>query len=159
MNERTRTCSRAAGAAALALLALVVAAPARAALGEPASSIATDRSALRAKARATVSRDGYSVEEMRTGSVTLREYVSPDGRVFAIAWDGLAHPDLKPLLGAYAAEYEAASRAAPRTPGRRSQRLRSDRLVVERWGHMRDRHGRAYDPALLPAGVTLDAIR
>lgn len=150
---------RGAAAAALALLALGAAAPARAALGEPASSIAGDREALRAAARATVARDGYSVEEMRSGSVTLREYVSPDGRVFAIAWDGLAHPDLKPLLGSYAGEYEAASAAAPRAPGRRSQRLQSDRLVVERWGHMRDRHGRAYAPALVPSGVALDAIR
>jgi hypothetical protein len=150
---------RGAAAAALALLALGAAAPARAALGEPASSIAEDRKALRAAARATVSRDGYSVEEMQSGGVTLREYVSPDGRVFAIAWDGLAHPDLKPLLGSYAGEYEAASAAAPRAPGRRSHRLRSDRLVVERWGHMRDRHGRAYAPALVPAGVELDAIR
>jgi Protein of unknown function (DUF2844) len=150
---------RAACAPALALAAVCAAASARAALGEPASSIPADRRALGAVVRAKTVRHGYTVEEMRSGSVTLREYVSPDGLVFAIAWDGLAHPDLKPLLGSYAAEYEGAAHAAAHAPGGRRQRLSSERLVVERWGHMRDRHGRAYAPALLPAGVPLDAVR
>jgi hypothetical protein len=32
-------------------------------------------------------------------------------------------------------------------------------VVVERWGHMRDLHGRAYLPALLPDGVTVDDLQ
>jgi len=31
--------------------------------------------------------------------------------------------------------------------------------VVETWGHMRAMRGRAYVPALVPAGVALDEIR
>jgi hypothetical protein len=32
-------------------------------------------------------------------------------------------------------------------------------VVVDRWGHMRDLHGRAWIPDLVPQGVTLDEIR
>ena len=34
-----------------------------------------------------------------------------------------------------------------------------DRVVVEKWGHMRNLQGRAYAPALLPPGVSSDEIR
>ncbi|HSB20716.1 MAG TPA: DUF2844 domain-containing protein [Anaeromyxobacteraceae bacterium] len=139
--------------------ALVAAAPARASLGGKADSVEADRKALSAARRATVARAGYTVEEVDTGAVRVREYVSPSGVVFAVAWNGLAHPDLDTLLGSYAAAWRQADRQVPRTPGRRSRAVRTPRLVVERWGHMRDWQGRAYDPALLPAGVSVDEIR
>ena len=139
--------------------ALGAAAPARASLGGKADSVEADRKALSAARRATVARAGYTVEEVDTGAVRVREYVSPSGVVFAVAWNGLAHPDLDTLLGSYAAAFRQADRQVPRTPGRRSRAVRTPRLVVERWGHMRDWQGRAYDPALLPAGVSVDEIR
>ena len=43
-------------------------------------------------------------------------------------------------------------------PGRHFRAVRGQRVVVERWGHMRSLHGRAYDPALFPAGVKIDEI-
>jgi hypothetical protein len=139
--------------------ALGAPAPARASLGGKADSVEADRKALSAARRATVARAGYTVEEVDTGAVRVREYVSPSGVVFAVAWNGLAHPDLDTLLGSYAAAWREADRQVPRTPGRRSRAVRTPRLVVERWGHMRDWQGRAYDPALLPAGVSVDEIR
>ncbi len=139
--------------------ALAVPRFAAAALGESAASVAADRKALGATARGVTQRRGYSIHELASGSSTVREYVTPGGVVFAVAWNGLAHPDLTPLLGAYAAEYEQADRDQPRVPGRRRRHVGTERLVVEKWGHMRDLHGRAYAPALVPAGVKLDAIR
>jgi hypothetical protein len=143
----------------LALVALLAAPPARAALGEAETSIAHDREALAAVARGTTDRGGYSVHELERGGTTIREYASPQGVVFAVTWSGLANPDLHTLLGGYAAEYERAVSGSPRVKGRRSRRVAAPHVVVDTWGHMRDRHGRAYLPELVPPGVSLDALR
>jgi hypothetical protein len=139
--------------------AVLLARPSRAALGEPVESVARDQAALRAEARATTERGAFTVHELDAGGTTVREYVTPDGRVFAVAWSGLAHPDLHPLLGAYADDYQRAAEATPSPHGQRSQRVTGTDVVVERWGHMRDRHGRAYVPSLLPTGVHVDALQ
>jgi hypothetical protein len=147
---------------ALGLGLALVAAPARAALGEPEDSVASDRRALSATARTTTDAGPYRVHELVSGGTTIREYVNAEGVVFAVAWSGMANPDLGPLLGAYAGEYRAAARAArgsPRAGGRRGLRVSGPHVVVDRWGHMRDRHGRAWLPDLLPAGVNVDALR
>lgn len=133
--------------------------PAHAALGESADSVESDRKALSAVRRATTSRAGYAVQEVVSDANTVREYVSLSGIVFAIAWNGLSHPNLTPLLGSYADEYRHALRQTPRKPGRRALKVMGDRIVVEKWGHMRNLQGRAYVPALIPSGVSLDEIR
>jgi hypothetical protein len=140
--------------------ALGSAAPARASLGETVASVEADRKALSAVRGAVTSGPGYEVHEVQAGGTLVREYVSPAGVVFAVAWSGMAHPDLGPLLGTYAAGFRDAEKQAPRRPGnRRQQEIGTDRLVVQRWSHMRDHRGRAWDPSLVPAGVSLDAIR
>jgi hypothetical protein len=142
----------------LALAATLAAPPARAALGEAEASVAQDREALAAVARGTTDHGGYSVHELERGGTTIREYVSPQGVVFAVTWSGLANPDLRTLLGGYAAEYERAAAGSPKVKGRRSRRVAAPHVVVDAWGHMRDRHGRAYVPELVPPGVSLDEI-
>ena len=104
-------------------------------------------------------RTGYNVHEVISASVTLREYLSPSGVVFGIAWNGLIHPDLTPLLGSYAGEYGEALRQTPRKPGRRRLQVKTNQVVVEKWGHMRNLKGRAYAPALIPPGVSVDEIK
>lgn len=166
-------------ASATALLALLLAgAPARATLGEPDTSVERDRQALemeRAPAvlrggAATPSsgvatpsgdvatlRGGVAVHQLASGGTTVREFVTPAGTVFAVAWSGLARPDLAPLLGAYHAGYRAA--AARALPSRGPRRVEAGPVVVETWGHQRSLHGRAYLPALVPAGVSLDDLQ
>jgi hypothetical protein len=131
---------------------------AHAILGENADTIASDRKTLAAVHKASTPRRGYTVEEMASESTAVREYVSPSGVVFGIAWNGIVHPDLTQLLGSYSGEYTAALREAPRTQGRRSRRLVTDNVVVETWGHMRNLRGRAYAPNLVPGGVRIDEI-
>lgn len=146
--------------AGVAVVAILAFAPwARATLGGRADTIGADRKALSAVHRASTSRNGYTVEEIVFDSTAVREYVSPDGIVFGIAWRGYVHPDLTQLLGSYSAEYKAARQKAPRIYGRRRQRVATDNVVVEKWGHMRDLRGRAYAPALVPSGVSIDAIK
>jgi hypothetical protein len=132
---------------------------AHATLGGSADTITADRTALKAVHRATTARNGYTVEEVVSDSTAVREYVSSTGIVFGIAWDGYVHPDLTQLLGSYSAEFTAAQQKAPRVHGRKRQRLATDAVVVERWGHMRNLRGRAYAPGLVPSGVSIDEIK
>ena len=138
---------------------IVSAQQARATLGETADSLATDRKALSAVRRSTTARTGYTVEEIESDSTIVREYAALSGVVFGIAWNGLVHPDLAPLLGSYEDEYSQALRQAPRKKGRRRLQVKTERVIVEKWGHMRNLQGRAYVPALLPAGVSVDEIK
>ncbi|ACM22100.1 protein of unknown function DUF2844 [Geotalea daltonii FRC-32] len=133
--------------------------PANAVLGEPATSIASDKESLGGLRIAKSAGDGFEVQEIQSEATSVREYISPDGIVFAIAWNGLVHPDLTHLLGSYASEYQQALKEVPRKPGRQSLQVTSSRVIVEKWGHMRNLQGRAYAPDLLPAGVTINEIR
>lgn len=128
-------------------------------LGEFADSIESDRRVLSAARHSEAAHSNYTIHEITTDSTVVREYVSPSGIVFGIAWNGLMHPNLTQLLGAYAGEYHEALKQTPRLHGRRSLQVKADGVVVEKWGHMRNLQGRAYAPALVPAGVSIDEIR
>ncbi len=108
-------------------------------------------------AEPVTARGGMGVHELRSPTVSVREYVTPSGTVFAVAWSGLTRPDLVPLLGSYFDEF---ARAATREPtGRHPRRVETGRVVVETWGHGRSLHGRAYLPALTPPGANLDDVQ
>jgi hypothetical protein len=134
-------------------------APAQASLGGTVDSVETDRRSLAADRRSTVTGVGYVVHELEAGGTRVREYLSPGGVVFGVAWDGLAQPDLGALLGSYAAAWREADRQVARAPGRRHRTVATPSLVVERWGRMRHLRGRAFDPTLLPLGVKADEIQ
>jgi Protein of unknown function (DUF2844) len=142
----------------LSLFFLAAEGPVEAALGESTGSVASDMKALSAARGNITSYKGYSVQEINSASVVVREYISASGVVFGVAWNGLTRPDLTQLLGSYAAEYHEIMRKTQRARGRRSLRIKTDNIVVEEWGHMRNLRGRAYVPALIPAGVSVDEI-
>jgi hypothetical protein len=137
---------------------LLQAVPCGAALGEKADSLASDQKALAAARSSQTVRNGYTIQEVRSDSVTVREYIAPAGIVFAVAWNGLIHPDLTPLLGSHAGAYEEALRQTPSKPGSRQLQVKTGQIIVEKWGQMRNLQGRAYIPALLPLGVSADEI-
>jgi hypothetical protein len=144
----------------LALLTVALASgSALAALGGSVDSVESDRTALSAVRRSVTPGPTYTVHEIAYDGTTVREYVSPEGIVFAIAWNGNRSPDLTTLLGSYANEYENARQNTPHRPGVRHSSIKADNVVVERWGQVGHVQGRAYAPSLIPAGVTIDEIK
>jgi hypothetical protein len=138
---------------------LMMARPSMAVLGESGDSVSSDRRALAAKQGSVIVHHGYNIQEIVSDTMTVREYISSSGIVFAIAWNGMTVPDLNTLLGAYADEYRIALKKAPRNPGHQSRQIKTKRIVVEHWGHMRNLQGRAYAPSLIPQGVSIDEIK
>jgi len=140
----------------VALIAGIAAWPAWATLGETQATVETDRLQVGGTLRVVPSA-AYSVHELQTPSGTVvREYVSPAGIVFGIAWQGPSMPDLRQVLGAYFDRYvEAAAKRSARGP----VAIEQPGLVMQSGGHMRAFIGRAYIPEALPPGVAADAIR
>jgi hypothetical protein len=140
------------------LLALTLgAAPAWATLGEYESSITSDQQLLRGKLQ-TIPRQGYTLHRIASPDGTVvKEYVSPEGRVFGVSWQSPTLPNLRELLGTYFAQFQQASQSQARRRG--PLVLRTDRLVVESGGHLRAFHGRAYVPSLLPQNISAEVVR
>jgi len=146
-------------AVAFSLIVIIDLPRAWAVLGEPASSVETDRVALAGQFR-MIPAQLYTTQEITTSELALREYVSGD-TVFAVAWRGSRPPNLVSLLGSYFQEYQEASTAAPSNGFRRRGmiRIQGSHVVVETGGHPGDVRGRAYIPSLLPPGVTKEMIQ
>ena len=143
---------------AAASMTLLGSTPIWAALGKTVSSVADDQKRLGGEVHTLSTAAGFAVHEISaTDGTVVREYVSPAGEVFGVSWRGATRPNLVDLLG----DHYAAFRDAPRPPGHRRGPLvvRTDHLVVEMGGHMRDFHGRAYLPDRLPASVSSDDVR
>jgi hypothetical protein len=122
-------------------------------LGSNTASVLDDASALNGAISIEI-RQQYSIRDIsaETG-MHVREFLNHDGVVFAVSWNGPALPDLQQILGTHFAEYSAALASLTHPGFRRSVRVASSGLIVESDGHLRAYAGRAYLPALVPAGV------
>jgi hypothetical protein len=131
-----------------------------AALGGDASSVAADRVAWAAQLRTTPTLQ-YDMHEISSSAQTVHEYVSRQGQVFAVTWQGPVPPNMRQLLGEYFGRFQSAAVAAhQRSPGQHRQfQLAQPDLVIWSSGRLRDFHGIAYLPNLLPAGVTVEQLQ
>jgi hypothetical protein len=109
----------------------------------------------------TTQTEAYTVHEIQAPSGTVvREYVSPAGKVFAVAWRGPFLPDLHQVLGASFAPFTQAVQAQKRQrTGHGPVLIQQEGLVVKSAGHARNFFGKAYLPELLPEGVSAGDIR
>lgn len=160
--NRNPNAARASARTALAC-ALALACPlAAATLGEPAWTVEADQARLHATRRvveATPTRPQVHVIVQADGS-TIKEFLTPGGIVFAVAWSTRLKPRLDALLGAHAARYAAAASAAMATPGiRHGVTLAGDDLVVQANAHLNAHSGVAYLRSLVPEGVRVDELR
>jgi hypothetical protein len=142
--------------AAISFLVCSSTVPAWAALGQSHESVKFDMEMMKGQ-RATRELAGYSVEEItRPDGAILREFVSPQGQIFGIAWQGMTMPNLKQLLGPSADAFQKATEA-PRHRGPLSVHV--GQLVVETGGHMRAFRARAIRLDLLPSGISEDVVQ
>lgn len=151
-------CTRSGWRRALVLALGALAPVAWAGLGERVESVQRDQSALRGATAKVTARAHCDVHEVTTAQgATVREYVSPDGTVFATTWSGPSMPDLKVLLASHHAEYLAGAQA--RRGNHHVLALDSDRLVLRVMKLPRGLAGSAHVPALVPPGMDVQDIR
>jgi hypothetical protein len=131
--------------------------PARAELGGDITTVQADQEHMKGTRQVTTTA-AYSIHEIQTATGTkVREFVSPSGRVFAVAWQGPSTPDLRQLLGQYFDQYAQAIQG--KRAGRAPVSIEQPGLVVEAGGHMRSFSGRAYLPQMMPQGVATASIQ
>ncbi len=136
----------------LSALLLTLPLPVMAVLGDSAASVLSDQVHMKGILRSVDNRAYVMHEITSTTGTVVREFVSPAGVVFGVAWEGQFPPDLQQLLGPY---YQQAQRAAAEQSrrGRAPVAIETPGLVMYETGHMRSFHGQAYVPQLLPQGV------
>jgi len=147
---------------ALGMLPILVllAAPTWAALGEYESSVSVDRQSLRGTDREEA-REGYRLHEIAAadGSV-IREFVSPAGLVFGVAWQAARMPNLQQLLGSNITELQVNLQSrTPRAAGRGPLIVQTPKMVFVSGGHLRSFHGYAYLRGMVPAGVNPEVVQ
>jgi len=138
-----------------------------AALGDNAASVLQDQARMRGSLRST-DHHAYVMHEITASTgAKLREYVSPAGQVFGVAWEGQFPPNFQQVLGPYyqqaqeaITQQKADAEANGQVPRRRGPAyVNTPGLVLVQGGHMHSYHGQAYIPQLLPQGVTPSDIR
>jgi hypothetical protein len=146
--------------AGIAFLALVLPFPAPASLGGDMRTVQADQMRMQGTLRST-NTQAYTVHEIQApNGVAVREFVSPAGKVFGVAWQGTTHPDLRQVLGTYFDQFtQAVQSERSRHPGHGPLSIQTPGLVVQLGGHMRAFAGRAYAPQMMPPGVRAEEIR
>ena len=145
-------------AALLVLLVVLHPPAAHAALGATREDLLRDAAALQTARVTITSREGYDVHEMISADgTTVRAYVEPGGRVFAVTWSGRVQPDLRVVLGPYYARFLEAARAPH--PSHHVLTLTAPDLVLSVVKLPRGFAGRAHLPSLVPARTAVDTLR
>jgi hypothetical protein len=143
---------------ALLLLAVPMV-PAWAGLGEAEASI--DTASVRMHARHSVARaQQYSVHELKMADGSrVQQYVTGNGKIFAVRWDTLYKPDLSVLLGSSFPDYSSAAQVAAKRGGiQRQFHHEGNDLVVQSSAHLHVFSGYAYRRTMLPNGVSAQSI-
>jgi hypothetical protein len=133
--------------------------PGWAALGQPEASVSTDQLHMKSEDRVQTFQ-AYKVHQLTTANgPTVREYVSPQGLVFAITWQGRSTPDMNQLLGTYVNDLQTATAAQTRIQPRRGISVKTKDFVYSNFCRLRICTGSAYVPSLIPSNVSVEAIR
>jgi hypothetical protein len=143
------------------LLALVVVigipAIAHAELGGMLASVEKDRAFFKAT-RCAQTLGTHSVHELLTSRGSrIREYVSKNGKIFAVTWSGGFRPNLRQLMGAYYNGYIQATKGRPVARG--PHRVELPGMVVLLGGHGRAFFGKVVLTNDLPSGLRLEDVK
>lgn len=124
------------------------------------ASVRDDQAKLQGSLQSTT-KDSYTVHEIQAANgITVREYALPSGAVFAVTWQGRAHPDLHQVLGAYYDQFAQAVQAhRAKHHGLGPVVIQLNGLNVQMGGHMGALFGKVYLPQSAPAGMRAEEIR
>jgi hypothetical protein len=133
--------------------------PAWAALGQYEGSVSVDQQYLRSEDRVQTFQ-AYKVHQLTSANgTTVREYVSPQGLVFGVTWQGRFMPNMQQLLGTYVTKLQTASKAQTQIWRRRGLIVNTDDFVFVNGGTMRFWKGSAYVRSLVPSNVSVEVVK
>ena len=133
--------------------------PAWAGLGQPEASVTSDQLHMKSEHRVQ-DFQAYRVHELaNTEGAVVREYVSPEGTVFGISWQGRSTPDMNQLLGNYVNNFQTATRDQTQIRQRRGITIKTNDFVYTNFCRMGVCSGSAYAPRLLPNNVSAEVMR
>ncbi len=98
---------------------------------------------------------GWSVMQDTAQGITVNRYLTTQGQVFAVTWQGPVKPNLQELLGAYFPQ----SALAPRVDTHSALQNSGADLVFASQGALGRLTGYAYLQSLLPAGFDLQNLK
>jgi Protein of unknown function (DUF2844) len=145
---------------------------AHAELGAGASRLKEAQQGLKARANQAVNTQNQTQQnqdpnplidtQILSDQTQVRQFLTSDGRVFAVSWAGASRPDLKTLFGDYYDRFQAdnaASRKGALARGM-SAHLSSTHadFIVRTFGRPGDVSGYALLPGLVPAGFDLQNL-
>jgi hypothetical protein len=133
--------------------------PAWAGLGQPEASVISDQLHMKSEHRVQ-DFQAYKVHELaNTEGAVVREYVSSEGTVFGISWQGRSTPDMNQLLGNYVNNFQTATRDQTQIRQRRGITIRTNDFVYSNFCRMGVCSGSAYAPKLVPSNVSTEVMR
>jgi hypothetical protein len=143
---------------AAALAILLWQAPVFAALGGDIHSVSADTAMMQGQLQTTPMQQ-YDLHQITTsGGTVIREYMTRQGKVFAVSWRGPFPPNLQQLFGTYYDRFQGAVAANVTLGTHRTVSVAQPDFVVQALGLMRAYHGKAFVPSLVPAGVSVSAL-
>jgi len=141
------------------LMLMMGSVPAWATLGQIEGSVSVDQQHLRSE-DLVQSFQAYKVHQLTTTNGTIvREYVSPKGLVFGVAWQAPFMPDMHQLLGDYVTALQSATQAQTQIQRRRSLIIKTNDFVFLSAGRLRFYTGRAYVPSMIPGNVSVEVVK
>src|SRR5690348_3053842 len=133
--------------------------PAWAGLGQSEASVTADQLHMKSEDRVQTFQ-AYKVHELANADGTIvREYLSPQGAVFGITWQGRSTPDMNQLLGTYVNNLQTATAGETKIQPRRGISVKTKDFVYTNFCRMRMCTGSAYVPSLIPSNVSVEVLR
>ncbi|HEY5282202.1 MAG TPA: DUF2844 domain-containing protein [Polyangia bacterium] len=131
--------------------------PARAALGDDVTAVATDQARMQASLQVW-SKSHYEIHELDAPTgIKVRQFVGDSGKVFAVSWSGGWRPNLRDIMGDHYDKFIAAT--CGKRVARGVARIELPGMVVVMGGHQRAFFGHVYLTDLVPAGFLPEEIR
>jgi len=130
-----------------------------AALGDHRLAIESEQKQFSLNSHESKQQINFTVHIFSKPGLTIKEYEDKNGRIFAVTWLGIAHPDLQKILGEYLSEFQDAQLKIKLPHGqRRSGKISTDNIILERASTAGQVRGRAYIIKALPENVSLHDI-